>query len=197
MTFDDLPSAWQEENNSLAAKDREATIATVCRRVERIEGSVIRRDLLETIAALVVIFFFGGAVVSLNSLVAKIGAGFIVLYALFVIFKLHRTRTVQKPAALDAPVREFCRIELDRLDRQIQLGRSVMWWYIAPGIIGANMVYAGEVGIGIASLAYCVVTLLFAWGVYALNIRAVAKELVPPRDELANLLGQLEETGGT
>ena len=32
---------------------------------------------------------------------------------------------------------------------------------------------------------YVIVTLLLAWGIYALNMRAVAKELVPPRKELA------------
>ena len=54
------------------------------------------------------------------------------LWSLFIIWKLHRTRMIQRPAPLDAPVQEFCRIELDRLDRQIQLLRSVLWWYIAP-----------------------------------------------------------------
>ena len=194
MTFDDMPSAWQGNNdNSLSAEDREATIVHLCRRVERVGGSVIRRDLIETIAAVGVILLFGGAVVSVDSFVSKIGAGFLVLYALFVIYKLHRTRTIQQPAPLDAPVREFCRIELARLDRQIQLLRGVLWWYIAPAIIGANAVFAGAVGLGIASLAYCIVTFLFAWGVYALNMRAVARHLVPPRDELANLLSQLED----
>ncbi len=194
MTFDDLPSAWQDNNdNSLPPEDREATILQVCRRVERVGASVIRRDLIETIAALVVIFLFGGAVVSVDSLVARIGAGLVMLWALLVIYKLHRTRTVQQPAPLDAPVREFCRIELARLDLQIQLLRGVVWWYIAPAIIGANAVFAGVAGLGIASLLYCLATLLFAWGVYALNIRAVTQHLVPPRNELANLLSQLED----
>jgi hypothetical protein len=50
-------------------------------------------------------------------------------------------------------------------------------------------------GLGTASLAYGIATLLFAWGIYVLNMRAVAKDLVPPRNELANLLSQLEDAG--
>ena len=149
---------------------------------------MIRRDLIETIAAVVLIFLFSGAVVSVDSFVAKIGAGFLVLYALFIIYKFHRTRTIQRPAPLDAPVREFCRIELGRLDLQIQLLRGVLWWYIAPAIIGANAVFAGEAGLGTASLVYCIVTLLLAWGIYALNMRAVAKHPEMPQMRCRDIL---------
>ena len=62
-------------------------------------------------------------------------------------------------------MREFCRIELDRLDRQIQLLRSVLWWYIAPCILGVNIMFVGMAGLGIDSLVYFIVTLLFAWGI--------------------------------
>jgi hypothetical protein len=196
MRFDELPSAWQKENDkSLSPEDRDATIFRVCRRVERIGGTVLRRDLIETIAALFVIFWFGGMVLSADNLVSKIGAGFLVFWALFIIWKLHRTRTIQQPAPLDAPVHEFCRIELDRLDRQVQLLHSVLWWYIAPAVIGANLVFAGFAGLGVASRAYFIFTLLLAWGIYALNMRAIATELIPARNELANLLSQLEDGG--
>jgi hypothetical protein len=196
MTFDDLPSAWQKEiGKSMSPEDREAMIARVCRRVERIGGTVFRRDLIETIAAIFVIFSFGPMVIFLDSVVARIGAGFEVLWALFIIWKLHRTRTIQHPAPLDAPVRDFCRIELDRMNRQIQLRRSVLWWYIAPTFIGANLVFVGLAGLGVDSLVYFIVTLLFSWSLYALSMRAVAKDLVPPRDELAYLFSQLEDAG--
>jgi hypothetical protein len=68
----------------------------------------------------------------------------------------------------------------------------VLWWYIAPCIIGVNVMFVGMTGLGAVSLVYGIVTLLFAWGLYALNMRAVAKELVPRRNELASLLRQLD-----
>ena len=198
MTFDDLATAWKEQNDQpLSPEDREAMIIRVCRRVERLGGVVIRRDIIETIAAVFVIIFFARNfyVAPADYVVSKIGSGFLVCWAVFVIYKMHRTRTLQKPASLDAPVREFCRIELGRLDRQIQLLRSVLWWYIAPCIIGVNIVFVATAGFGIASLVYCIATLLLAWGIYALNMRAVAKGLAPPRNELARLLNQLEDAG--
>jgi hypothetical protein len=140
-----------------------------------------------------VIIFFGrhcfGA--PTDHVVSKLGAALLVCWAGFIIYKLHWTRTIQQPASLDAPVREFCRIELDRLDRQIRLLRSVLWWYIAPCMIGVNIFFVGLAGLGMASLVYAIVTLLLGWGIYALNMRAVAKELAPRRNELASLLSQL------
>ena len=41
MKFDDLATLWQEQNeHSLSPEDREALIARVCRRVERLSGVV-------------------------------------------------------------------------------------------------------------------------------------------------------------
>jgi hypothetical protein len=180
MKFDDLAIAWKQQNDQpLSAEDREAMIARVCRRVERLGGVVIRRDVIEAIAAVFVIIYFGRYcyVAPADYLVSKSGAAFLVCWAVFAIYKMYRARTIQKPASLDAPVREFCRTELGRLDRQIELLRSVMWWYIAPCIIGVNIMFVGMAGFGIASLVYGIATLLFAWGLYALNMRAVAKSL--------------------
>jgi hypothetical protein len=197
MNLDELDREWRTTNEIAATKEqREQLIAATCRRVERFWGCVFRRDVVETIAALVVIIFFGHFfyVAPTDYVISRIGAGLLVCWALFVIYMLHRTRTIQQPTSPDAPVREFCRIELDRLDRQIQLLRSVLWWYIAPCLIGVNIFFIGQAGFGIDSLVYGMVTLLLGWGIYALNMRAVAKGLVPPRNELASLLSQLGDS---
>jgi hypothetical protein len=196
MNLDELGEEWRATNEVAATKDqRDQLIATTCRRVERFWGRIFRRDMIETIAAVFVIIIFGPIMTRPDRVIASIGAGILVFWALFIIWKLHRARTVQQPAPLDAPVREFCRIELDRLDRQIQLLRSVLWWYIAPCIIGVNIVFIGMGGSRNESLVYGISTLLLAWGLYALNMSAIAKQLVPPRNELANLLSQLENPG--
>lgn len=195
MGFDDLPSAWQRENKqSLSPEEREATIARVSRQVERLGGAVIRRDMLESIAAVVIAILFAGfiAFAPADQVLAKLGAGLLVCWSMFIIYKLHRTRRNQDPAPLDVCVREFFRTELGRLDLQIQLLRSVLWWYIAPCILGVNLMFVGMAGISLASLAYGIATLLLAWGIYALNMRAIARDLVPARNELVALLSQLE-----
>ena len=107
-----------------------------------------------------------------DHVVSKSGAAILVCWGLFIIYTMHRTRTIQKATSLDAPVHEFCRIELGRLDRQIQLLRGVLWWYIGPCIVGVNVMFVGMAGFGAASLVNALVTLLLGWGLYVLNMRA-------------------------
>lgn len=194
MTLDELDTEWRAANEAAATSEqRERLIAATHRRVNRLWARIFRRDLRETIAAVFVALFFGRYVIGTN-LVVSMSAAWLVLWALKVIYKMHRARTIRMPAPPDAPVREFCRIELDRLSHQIRLLRSMLWWYIAPCMIGVNAFFIGHTGFGIASVVYGVATLLLGWWLYALNRRAVAMELEPARTELANLLNQLDDT---
>src|SRR5947208_9144935 len=168
MTLDDLDTEWRATNEAAATKEqREQLIAATRHRVNRLWGQIFRRDVKETIAAVFVAIFFGRYIFATN-FVVSMSALWLVYWALQVIYKMYRTRTIRKPASLDAPVQEFCRIELDRLDRQIQLLRSVLWWYIAPCMIGVNAFFIGLAGFGIASVVYCIFTLLLGWWLYAL-----------------------------
>lgn len=193
MTLDELDTQWRATNEAAAtAERREQLIAATRLRVQRFWGQIFRRDLRETIAAVFVVGFFGRYLLAADPVV-RTSAWWLVYWGLSVVYKMYRARTIQKPAPLDAPVREFCRVELGRLDRQIQLLGSVLWWYIAPCMIGVNAFFIGHTGLGIASLGYGVATLLLAWWLYRANMKAVAEELVPRRDELASLLSQLDE----
>ena len=147
--------------------------------------------MVETIVAIGCIFLFSGFFWQSDLPVAKLGAAIIVVSCVFIIYKLHHTRTIQQPTRLDASLREYCKTEVARMDRQIELLRSVLWWYIMPIIVGVNIMFTGIAGLGAASRNYCIVTLLMAWGIYLLNQRAVSKSLVPLRDELASLFDDM------
>ncbi|MCA9043532.1 MAG: hypothetical protein KDA69_04380, partial [Planctomycetaceae bacterium] len=195
MTFDDLPQEWQNRKESDVPSDftsREDTISQICRKVERLNGVLDRRDLLEIGAAVFVIIAFSGMTLTMKEIVSRIGAGLVVISAIYIIFTLLRARAVAPRAAVDAPLRDFCRREVDRIQQQIALLKSVLWWYIGPIILGANLVFTGATGVGWFSAVYLLITILFGAWVYWLNERAVVKSLVPPRDELLGLLTELE-----
>ncbi|MCA9030935.1 MAG: hypothetical protein KDA66_09015 [Planctomycetaceae bacterium] len=195
MTFDDLPQEWQNRKESDVPSDftsREDTISQICRKVERLNGVLDRRDLLEIGAAVFVIIAFSGMTLTMKEIVSRIGAGLVVISAIYIIFTLLRARAVAPRAAVDAPLIDFCRREVDRIQQQIALLKSVLWWYIGPIILGANLVFTGATGVGWFSAVYLLITILFGAWVYWLNERAVVKSLVPPRDELLGLLTELE-----
>ena len=195
MTFDDLPQEWQNRKESDVPSDftsREDTISQICRKVERLNSVLDRRDLLEIGAAVFVIIAFSGMTLTMKEIVSRIGAGLVVISAIYIIFTLLRARAVAPRAAVDAPLIDFCRREVDRIQQQIALLKSVLWWYIGPIILGANLVFTGATGVGWFSAVYLLITILFGAWVYWLNERAVVKSLVPPRDELLGLLTELE-----
>ncbi len=82
-------------------------------------------------------------------------------------------------------------MEIERIENQIELLRTIASWYIAPRIIGANLVFAGSSSSWLATSLYFVCTLLLSWFIYALNQRAVSKEFVPLYEELKSLEKEL------
>jgi hypothetical protein len=194
MKFDDLASSWQETNRADATSSRrEELIATTCRRVERLWATVLRRDLVETAAALLGLYFFTGMLWSFEEIVPRLGVAVVIVSLIFVLFSLHRPRLLRPASKIDASVRDFCQVELDRVNDQIALLKSVAWWYVSPILLGVNLVFAGKVGLGLSSLLYLLATLLLGWGIHALNQRAVRKGLIPIRDQIESLRRELEQ----
>ena len=195
MTFDELRTPWQETNcGSTSLEKREELVVRVCRRVERTGASIVRRDVIETLAAVFVILCFGRMFLTSDGVVAKIGAATVVLGAFYIVYRLYQARMDRKLSRLDDSVRDFYKTEIERLNRQIDLLRSVLWWYISPIMVGVNLMYFGVNGIGIGSIGYLIFTLFFGWGIYWLNQNAAVKTLVPLRNELEGLLKELGET---
>jgi hypothetical protein len=110
-----------------------------------------------------------------------------------VMWRLYRARRIGGRGAADPslPVAEALRAEGRRLDAQISLLESVLWWYVAPLSIGVVLLTVGLRGTSWFTLAYSVVVALVAWGVVALNLRVVRRDLRPKRAELNALLSEL------
>ena len=180
MTFDDLQQQWQDSNESAARPSVDPdTLLRTCRRTEKFKSKIFRRDLLEIVAGIFVIVWFGGMTIRLASWVSKMGSLICVCGAIFIIYKLQRGRKVQGESRFDVSVREYCRMEIERIENQIELLRTIASWYIAPCIIGANLVFAGSSSSWLATSLYFVCTLLLSWFIYALNQRACQQGICP------------------
>lgn len=194
MKFDDLASSWQETNRADATSSRrDELIATTCRRVERLWATVLRRDLVETAAALFVLYAFTDMLWRFEGFVPRLGAAVVIGSTIRAIYQLHRSRLKQPASKIDASVRDFCQVESDRVNEQIALLKSVAWWYVSPILLGVNLVYAGNVGFDLSSLLYLLATLLIGWGIHALNQRTVRKGFIPIREEIESLQRELDQ----
>ena len=195
MTFDDLREQWQESNARIASqRKRELALVSVCRTVEKTNLAILRRDIIETIASVVVIIFFGIAMFSLPSWTAVAGAALIVVWAVFIIYKMNRTRMKNRTRDIDLSVREYYEGEAESIDQQIEMLRSVLWWYLLPAFVGVNLVFIGLSSSLLAPAMYFVAVLVLYTGIWWLNQRAVINDLLPVREKIGALLHELNET---
>lgn len=194
MKLEDLRGPWRDANAETATPmARDELIAHACRGVERLWAVVFRRDWIETAAAAFVMYFFLKMTWKVDAaLLERVGAGVVVAAAVFIVYRLHAVRLNQPAAALDAPVAEFCRTELSRLESQIRLLKTVHLWYVGPVFTGLVLLSLGRHGFGARFFVDLGVFVAVGWGIRVLNRYAARKQLEPIRDQLLALAKELE-----
>ena len=198
MNLDDAKSLWthhQPDDPMIAhTHSDDDLLRRVKEQANAFNTKIWRRDLMESIAALIGVFFFAPMLDDPSWLV-RIGAGGLLVSSGLILWRLHRNRRRHQTPAADRPVAEVLRAERAKVDTQIRLLTSILWWYIAPIATGLLLIAVGDYGI---LSAYTAVFALFlgggAYGIYRLNQRAVRNELRPRRKKLTELLDQVTET---
>ncbi|MPY90483.1 MAG: hypothetical protein GEU99_21490 [Luteitalea sp.] len=193
MTVERCKDAWQHRPLDTESERREDATTAIEHRVRKLDRHVFRRDFIETIAAVGVIAFFSVVAWRPASSLTRAGAIFTGVAAVFIVLHFHRTRRETRPPGPDLPLNEFCRRARDRVDAQIRLLRSVLWWYILPLLIGVNLVVAGAASPTFAAV-YAATTIAFGALLYWLNQRAAAT-LAGLRRELNGSVQSFERNG--
>jgi hypothetical protein len=192
MDLDGLKGTWQERVEPDADIGREDLMRDVLTRLDRLEHNLRSRDLREAAVGLGLMALFGWVAVTVDPLIARIGAWVIVAGCAFMILWSHRPayRGRRRPSdvASDLPMVQFCRREMDFLDAQIHLLRSVWWWYIGPTFLGVQLFIYGS---GHYTVFSGIMPVIVAVAVYWLNLQAAKHELMPLRAELERCLREL------
>ncbi len=203
MNLDDFKSDWKQRHNELAQDRFDELASEVVARTAKLEAAILRRDLLETLAAVVVVMFFG-VFLWFDSVPAlmKIGIVIIMLGVIEIVAVLSWTRRRDDRPSHDAPLLDYCKAEKARVDRQIQLVRNVTWWYSGPILLGCCVMMYGLLSSVpelsrlifygfLASFYAC----FLAAGIiiHRGNSRSARKDFIPIRDELAELVRSLED----
>ena len=198
MDLEELKTVWQERRVEAPALTKEELMSNVMQRLERLRRDLMRRDVHESAAAIVVGAIFAVAAYFVRAPLARAGALVLVGASLMVITVLAvlRLRHGREETAPDTSLAEFCRRELAHVDAQIRWTRRVAWWYIAPLLIGVNMFFWGTSHSTTAGAVYLIATLALSAAIYWLNQRAVQREFLPLRRDLQQSLADLSANGG-
>jgi hypothetical protein len=169
-----LQALWQSQPPT----ERAMSIEEVQEKARRLERRIARRNRLEYIAAVVVMFGYGWILWRVPFATARIGAGLIIAATIFTCYRLHvhgSTASLRTDLGVKTSL-EFYRVQLER---QRDLLHSVWRWCLLPFIPGFLVLLIGQALAQPARVAfvvaYGVLALCLGVGLHALNRRAAAR----------------------
>jgi hypothetical protein len=194
MELLDLKAAWRHQSmESIPDTPNREIVRMVAATLEDIHRTLRWRDRREIGAATVGIIAFGAWFLTVHGVVSRIGAAVMVAGSVLIIAKIAWARTGKREQRPHLQMREFCASERDRINAQIRLLQSALWWYLMPNLLGANLFVFGFTGFNVAGIGFLALSLLLGLILYRVNVRAAREQLVPVKNELELLLAEIEK----
>jgi CubicO group peptidase (beta-lactamase class C family) len=198
MNDDALKQLWRGQRfETLPALPDEAHIAAMRARMRGFDRTISRRDYGEVAACIFIVGWFAWDLFSgNNSWLTQAGCAVLVVSAVFIAGRLVVSKSRLPKAEPDAPLFEAVKVELQKVENQIRLLKSVAWWYLLPLFVGVMMHRWGGSGSLLSKLVYSTVVLVVYAFIHWLNRRAARNNLLPLKRGVESLL-EAAEAGGT
>ena len=199
MKFDELRAVWRQQGKSKPPQSGdeemtfEQTVESLRGQIDQNRRDLLKRDVIESGIALVLIVVFGFVIFQLPTLMSKIGIGIIIAGLCVIIYRLRLRRHATSSLDHSQSIESFCREEKRRLDHEIALLRTVPLWYIAPGFLGANIAFIGISGVNTYSMIYLAGTFAFCVWVARANAQAASEQMEPLREAVESLNVELDQ----
>jgi len=202
MIENELIALWQSSPKHERIKfEKSKLMLDVQSKLDSFDRAVNRRDFLEIGTAIVIIPLFAYQVYNQPNYLAKFGATWIVVYVVYVIYRLLDAKK-NKPKEVSSYL-EYLKQCKKYLERQKKLLDSVLYWYVLPCLMGCAIMMTGMLDL-LNKSWYEIIRMMKVWiavssftiiGVFVprLNKRAVKKELLPRIKKVNELIRLMEE----
>lgn len=190
MSWAALRDSWQTR----ADPDAEAAAAMPPARVSMLRRKIFRRDLLESLVALLIApLFLAFAVMAwLHGKWWVFGfSAFLVAAVVYVPWRLWRERRKLPKSDPSRPVREYLLAEREAMRVQAELLEGIWWWYLGPLAIGVVGLYVSMRGFVWQSAAYAAVVLVFYFAIGKANQVAARSQYRVAMEEIDEQVSQL------
>lgn len=192
MLNDELEQIWHDSAKAERVEiDRVRLLADLNGQLKRFDRVIRRRDVREIVAAVIVIVLFGVGTFYYTDILSRIGMILGVLYGILVIVVLKVTKR-QKPIEFELPVKEYLVKYRDYLDKQKNLLKNIVYWYLLPPFVACLLFFIGQE----LSMVHLTINLVFILGlytgVYFLNRNGVKKSYDPLLKQLGDTINDFE-----
>lgn len=194
MNEQELKQLWQKQPvPEPAPTPTNAMIEQMNQKMRKFNRTLFWRDARELIACVFIIVWFGLNLRHATSTLTQLGDIVLVLSGLFIGANLLAARRSNQAFLNPSSVRDFLGGELDKVNRQIKLLRTVLWWYLLPLFCGVSLFSIGA-NLDLAIEIPVISTYALTFGlVYWINQYAVRKTLLPLKTELEQTLRSMSQ----
>lgn len=197
MIEDELIKIWQSSPNQERIKfEKSKLMMDVQSNLDRFHRAVKIRDITEIGAAILGIPFFAYQVYAIPFPLSKIASGLIVLWSIYVIYRLRRAKR-NKPGNYTETYIDYLRKSKKYLGIQKKLSDSLLYWYILPCLFAVVLFSLGAYLGGRADkqvfIRMIIIVIVTGVGVYLWNKRAIKKQITPRLKKIDELLQVMEE----
>lgn len=168
-------------------------------KMKKLDQTLFFRDFREIIAAIIVMGIYGYKAMFENVMVQKATSILIVLWAIYVIYRLVDVKKFKKRIDISQSFKNQLLQQRTYLQQQSHLLNNILSWYVGPfAIILTIRIVGKSFGDPLLTQLYSYgislgVLYLLCWGLYVLNKRAAMKTYVPLIEKIDEVLVGLEE----
>lgn len=192
MNDPELKELWLNQPPAGRAQPSgEALLANTKAKMKKMDRTLFWRDIREYVACAFIVWWFGLRGTGADNALTITGRVVVVAGCLLIAGVLYYSQRRQRPKADIASVRKALEGELDRINRQIKLLRSVLWWYVLPISVGCALIVFGtaknpaSVAAGLGAIVF--VCIFVCW----INQFAVKRTLVPLQKQLQETIDSI------
>ncbi len=181
MNDQELKELWRRQAPFAApsiSSDAEV-IERMNARLRKFGRALFWRDVREVAACVFIVIWFGSYLLRHLSLLSQIGCGVVILSAVMISAVLLIARRLDRVAEGPVSVSDSLRAQLRSIQRQERLLTNILWWYLLPIFVGAELFV---LGLGISAANGWTLTGVLSFTsvvVYFANRYAVRTKLLP------------------
>lgn len=198
MNDQELKQLWQQQVLAPPLKVPDEQLARAMRqKMSEFGRTIFWRDVREVAACVLLIVLFLPDYFKSTTWLSKAGCMVVVFSAIFIGFRLVYSKRKDDCRLTGDSLRGYLLDERRKVENQIHLLRTVLWWYILPLYTGAVMVTAGGAGPMAGKIFFALVFAAVCGGIWWLNQYVVKKNLLPLKAELDQTLQEIPEFSET
>jgi hypothetical protein len=193
MIDKELKKIWQSASEEAQIQfNKSKLLIEMEQKLKRFDDALKHRNNTEILVAILMIPIFTVFAYFIPYPISRLGAGLIILYCFFVIFKLLHTRRQKRKIDYTTTLKEQLITSKTYIEQEKRLLNTVLYWYILPPFVGCILFWAG-MPMSPWMLGLLILFAILVNGyIWRLNQRAVKIAMNPLIEEIEATLKELE-----